>query len=1210
MRYIEAFQRLNGDLTVNRTWLSTKAARLLQQCLAFTLTLSLSGVLPVVGQIKQARADSKSLAKAAIEEGNQIDAQLKMQVRRARHPGTPGTEKGAANAWDIGLIEGRLRAWKAQLETLLALPSEPKKKGDDFASVELKISAINRYLNELTQLTSLRIALGQSHGPAWSGDLALLVPQDLISEIPGMGTPASSRLGDHYMPMIIDRGAAGGTAPGKLRLSTSLVQGLELAHLADVQNDDTNFTMIKYLATRQLLANLSDLRYVSKSHQVEIPQVPARLRAKLETMGLAAEIAEEQHRAIAEPGSRIALLQTFEGIQASLPQFITPELIQGIAIAAAKTGRQRKQAQDPLRQILTAAETENLPAALEMEISAASIPFSTQNPKELGASLRSLLATAKTNTQLKKLLELIADETLGYLSLEKRRAIMAQLEARRTSYEAEISGKLIQDWQAAARAVSEELLYGEQRRNFVQSVFYGAPEAVDATRAGFSGDSVDPSLLSQVFAPELAALAPSDLANEWFQDIRSAGSYLSARAKYNEIVLKEVSPELMTGGIINAAKARAIIHTRDFAPSRLVVTDNTDPRLAERFRARMGNSHRADLLALIQYGDWMGFHRVYLRHNPSVEDVLTEDIKVPDNIRKTFPGIGKLAHKSRAKEYYARVDAAVTNRYPILAAKIPYDLVTHKTGWHKASLHEADDDYDSGNDDRMVYGEYDEVTREPRLADALVALNPRGTCDEATEAKAAELIDLALVRVEDQIRKNIEKVGNAKNAGEIEKVVTTSMMLSLVMHGFPEFRLYEERFLEDLLSPSLTDQLMRKYAGPAMMYGFGAMMFIKGVDWVAKKMVKRAFPITQVFSLGFDSLMAGYMRGAVILMIADSVYQINEQLHMSKERDQAEDFFFCSIEGGCFTDIDQLRAENSAYKLSKWMLYGRLAMDTMLMYLPMARGVYTKWGQKVALKELAQDSEAFAKLGLRIGDFGQVERSMNLARTIRDGRALGTDIIQATAGDEGAWIHVRKGQVLELEDGLHYQVDATGWVRQADAEMLSRLVPQFFHDASSGVTSLATAEGWAALEQGYARLTGKIASGATYRIPTVRERMAVEDAMRALELNPTSSKSWEDIERAQVFHEKAAVGQAAAARVSRAARFLKVYLQASPNIVKTGLEEVTRAERRLIKALNGTQDTESFWECFELMEKVRTLDPSFGPHLPTPPAPQVRPGAN
>lgn len=1213
MRYIKTFQILtalalglgNGELNVNRTWLRTNVAPLLRQALVFTLSLSLSGLLPVLGQIQQARADVTSLIRAAIEEGDQIDKQLKMQIRRSRHPGTPGTAKGFTTPPELALLEARFKLWKTQLEHLISLPQEPERHGGDSTSVAVKVSAINRYLQEVAQLTSLRIALGLPHGPSWSKELELAVPQSTLPEISIPTTKEPNRFGERFSPMIIDRGAEGSSV-ARIKLSARLIQGLELARLSDVQNDDTNLTMIKYLATRQLLSNLNDIRFVSSNHPIDFPQIPARFRSKLESMGLASEIAEEQYRAIAERGSRFALLQTIDSIGASLPPFVTHELIEGITAVIVPNKKQRKSAQSPIQELFSAAESKGLTKMIEGEIDATTTPFSTQSATRLGDTLRAVLSSAKARTQLNKFFELMTNEGL-YLSLESRRTIMALIDERRASYEAGIPSELILAWQTAAKSLSEDLLFGEQRRNFVQDVLYRAPEAVSSTRQSFSGDVIDPSLLSQVFAVDLAKLSPSDAASAWFYEIRTAGTYLSARAKYNEIVQREISPGLMTGGIINGPKALAIVNTRDFTPKEIPVTENTDPRLADRIRARMGHSRRADLLALIQYGDWMGFHRVYLKHNPSVSDVLEKDVQVPSYFSKMFPEAVSKLGKSRISEYFAHIDAAATNRYPILAVKIPYKMVTRKTGWHKASKHELEDgDYDSGSGDRLIYGEYDEINHEPRLADALVGLNAGATCDEATEARAAELIDMALVKIEEQIRKNIEKIGNAKNAGEIEKVVTTSMMLSLVMNGFPEFRLYEERFLEELLSPSLIDQVMHKYAGPAMMYGFGAMMLIKGVNWIAKKAIKRAFPITHIFSLGFDSLVAGYMHGAMYLIVADTVYQINETLHQGKQRQQQEDFFFCAVEGSCFTEISELRAANMNYEFSKWMLYGRLAMDTMLMYLPVGRGKFTQWRERISLKEFTADGQAFEKFGLKPGDFNKVERAMKLARMVREKRALGPDfVIAAEGGNPGmyngaGWVHVAQGERVKLGHELSYPSEVSGLISIADLEILSKLVPQFVHDGTSGIMSLASAEGWGQLEQSYARLSGKIAAGMAYRLPTVVERMAVEDAFHALELPPGKLKSWEMIEDARALHEKAAPDHESASRINRAARFLTQYRATSPNVTQQGLLEVSSAERRLFKILKRAYPAEAYWSTFELLEEANALSRSSS--LPAPPA--------
>jgi hypothetical protein len=387
-----------------------------------------------------------------------------------------------------------------------------------------------------------------------------------------------------------------------------------------------------------------------------------------------------------------------------------------------------------------------------------------------------------------------------------------------------------------------------------------------------------------------------------------------------------------------------------------------------------------------------------------------------------------------------------------------------------------------------------------------------------------------------------------------------------------------------------------------MMYGFGAMMLIKGIDWIAKRAVKRAFPITHVLALGFDGVMAGYMRAAVVLIIADSAYQVKEFLHQRANRQQQEDFYYCSVEGGCFTGISELRAANSSYKIAKWMLVGRFAMDAVLMYLPMARGVLTRMGDKVILEEFAADAEAFKALGLPAGDFARVESAMRIGTLMREKRPLDDIVVRAAKNpDEKLYIEVRDGTLPSLgkESPQLFTKGVNGWVSVNDVSSIARLAPKFDGaidvsaiakldadfavKAYEDIGSLSTAEGWSDFERSYSRLAAKMKASQDYRLPSVYDCMAAEDAFRALDLNPKKLKSWGKVEDARALQLRATTDPAVVRKINLAADFLKKYRAMDPNVVTEGLPEVSRAERKLVATLQRSPAIEEYWSLFELI---------------------------
>ena len=129
------------------------------------------------------------------------------------------------------------------------------------------------------------------------------------------------------------------------------------------------------------------------------------------------------------------------------------------------------------------------------------------------------------------------------------------------------------------------------------------------------------------------------------------------------------------------------------------------------------------------------------------------------------------------------------------------------------------------------------------------------------------------------------------------------------------------------------------------------------------------------------------------------------------------------------------------------------------------------------------------------------------------------------------------------------------------------------------ITAL-TAEEWSAYEQAYARLAAKVRAGETYRLPTIIERLGIEDAFKSLGLDIKSATSWDRIEAARAFRESAATSADAAKKVNLAARYLKVYLAEVPNMRVREFVPISKAERALLKTLGRSPILDQFWEDF------------------------------
>jgi hypothetical protein len=1065
----------------------SKPSKFLSRALILPLVLSFSGTLPVIrtALANDARTDFRALS----QQGLDLDEEIKLQVRRARHPGTPGTPDGIPTAGDVSQLEASLLKWKSEIERVLTLPDSPSAAGAEFLPIDGKLRAINSYLNVLTSLATLRIALGLPHALSWSDGFALQVRKALVAEMPGLGTLTTNRMGDRFMPMVIDRGADNQTDPVRLKISASLVQGLELGRLADQPDDDTNLTMLKYLAVRQLISNLADLRYIKRDHDVSIPEIPAPLKAKLDSMGMAQVIAEEQRRAVAEPGARAALLERYAAIADEIQTYVDDELVTELANIIGKDDRKRLAARGPLKEALTESERNNLRESLAQEFNASSAPFSALGARDLDDALASIVANAKANCALKEIMELMGKGVLGDLTSEQRHRIMDRLDSRKESYVAGLEPKTIRRWESEARRATEELLYSSQRIRFIDNVLVHAPEAVKSLQHAYSGETVDPEILSETLQGDLAKLAPSNDAKDEMITITRAGSYLSARGKYAEIVAHDSDSSTVADGTVDPEKIETFLAHHSLAPY-LPKPPHTSAERIARIENRIGAVKRSDLRALVKWGEWMGFHRKYSSGNPSLREVVTD--------------------KRRADQYVQKLEASVETQYPILGIKVQDGI---------------------------------------RLANALTDINPHFESSPQIEDQAQHLIDQALVRIESQVRRNIDKVGSARSGAEIEKVVTSSMMLALVMKGFPEFHLYEDQFIQELLSPSATDQVMRRYVGPYMAYGFGAIMLMHGTNWVAKQGAKRlgwgflkdAFPVTNVLTWGLDSVLAGYMRSAMIVILADTAYNAYGLYRERQQRQQIQDFSSCSADGPCFFDAEELAAANSAYSVAKWSFFGRMAMDTGLMYLPMGISLVHQFGDRLVMAEFMADTQAFERLGLRPSEFEKVERNMELARSIREGHAD---------------VHIVKNAGADV---AHL------------AEFAERLVKM-------------SAENWAELERSYARLSAKIKAGQTYRLPTVIDRLAIQDAFKSLDLSPKKPASWDKIEEARALHSRAAPTRGTEGKVNRAARFLKSYLLADPGVRTREFKLPSLPERKLLKALGRNGMIEKVWDDFARAE--------------------------
>jgi hypothetical protein len=228
------------------------------------------------------------------------------------------------------------------------------------------------------------------------------------------------------------------------------------------------------------------------------------------------------------------------------------------------------------------------------------------------------------------------------------------------------------------------------------------------------------------------------------------------------------------------------------------------------------------------------------------------------------------------------------------------------------------------------------------------------------------------MKTEQKILQDIQTVGNADHLEDIEKVVTGSVMLELVMQGFPEFRPNQQHFVEDLLSPSITHQIMHKYLGYYLGAGTVAMLLVH----LLPKFVKKAGPAAEIAGIALEPFLKGFSRAAMVLILAQTAYQADELYEAYERKEQVNDFFEAGAAGQSFFGYSEMKGANSAYQLNKWFFIGNLAM----MIVPSLKGVITRSGAKIAVAEFMEDCKAFEKVGLEPGKWDQLDSAIEARR--------------------------------------------------------------------------------------------------------------------------------------------------------------------------------------------------------------------------------------
>lgn len=809
------------------------------------LLITLITLITMMASAAQAGAPTRELLARGLEAGTQLEESLRSLLRRAKYPGTPGTGATVPSRTELGAAEARFLEWKSGLEQILGDPMESRA-----LSPEATVRLINSYFNRLTLLTTLRISTQAPHGLDWSERFALEVPRSLLAELPGLSMIARDRSGEAYQPVIVD---FTNEQRGRLRMSASLIQGLELGTMAEKPGSDGYLTLIQYLSVRQLLQNLSDLRGLLADHAVPAEaSIPSSLRAKLESLGAQARILEEHRKLSLEPAARAALIQAFKEIRAQLPAFASPKLSQELSRIIGREEAQRRQLVRPLQEALTLAENESLEAALEQEIQGSSLPLARLTQSETQKALRSLLSNAQANTQLSKLLGLVTDGLLE-LDSDQRSRILNSLDQRKQELAIALPEPALARWQARARESLEREVFADRRARFVRRLLAESQRIAYRSRRITRGSDAPPALLIRSIRTELAGLSPRESLNQWLLEIGAEPDYPAARKKYRTLLAEA-----------EQSRVPEMKFSRGVAPD-----------LAERLQERVQEGRRKDLRDLRAVGAWLAFDR---------------EFNSPPNASEILGGLSS----TRFRKYLKEFDHEILARFPILSVSV---------------------------EGRPLFENLGELG-------GVAAL-----WSDKTRARAERLIDQALTTIEAGIQEQIRKVANAVSVEEIRTVADSSVVLSLVLSGYPEFQLIQERSLYDAFRRPLLDQVMTKYVGRYLGYGFGTLMLLQGTRFL----VKRSSPFVDVVLSAISPLMTGYLRSALALIVVDSIHQGAQVYDARRKSQEATRLFESTADGQPLLAEEDYRAANSSYQLTQWMFIGRVAMDAAFMYYPMAK---------------------------------------------------------------------------------------------------------------------------------------------------------------------------------------------------------------------------------------------------------------------------------
>jgi hypothetical protein len=275
------------------------------------------------------------------------------------------------------------------------------------------------------------------------------------------------------------------------------------------------------------------------------------------------------------------------------------------------------------------------------------------------------------------------------------------------------------------------------------------------------------------------------------------------------------------------------------------------------------------------------------------------------------------------------------------------------------------------------------------------------------------LIDYAISRIESKVRSDIVEVGRATDAHQLIPIIKSSMMLQMLVEGYPDLQGEFGNLVDDITSESITQQLVNRYNSHLIAFGGLALILLEGSKLFAEKVLKKSDSLPGALMIALDPVIKGFAKAAMTLYMADVVYRSRELYYQYESHQLSQDLFYSGADTIGFMTFSEFTADNLNYELTKWSFFAEQAGNALIAYFGFVRPLIPKIGAKKA-EEIARDILAFRRLGQEPGNWESVmslrlgsdpEKNQAIQRLqarYREGRTWDPSILSRTDGSGGS----------------------------------------------------------------------------------------------------------------------------------------------------------------------------------------------------------------